>query len=204
MLDPLSQWFSTFLTLKPFSSLLHVVVTPNHKIILLLHHNCNFAIVTNHGVNVWYATPSERASQSPKGSWPTGWEPLLLNLLQVCFLLFGSLCFYLFFLLIPGTSLFSLDSIMRWIWLRDLNVHPAVVWVIHVPHSRSMWVCGCVWVWRVYARLCGHACVCTCVCLRVCVCVCVCVCVYVCVCVCVCVNTFLHTADCTIWELWNL
>jgi len=30
-----------------FKTILHVVVTPNHKIILLLLHNCNFSTVMN-------------------------------------------------------------------------------------------------------------------------------------------------------------
>lgn len=33
--------------LQPFSTVPHVVVNPNHKIILLLHHNHNFDTVTN-------------------------------------------------------------------------------------------------------------------------------------------------------------
>jgi hypothetical protein len=41
----LDQWFSTFLTLTPFNAVPHVVVTPNHKVILLLLHNCIFATV---------------------------------------------------------------------------------------------------------------------------------------------------------------
>jgi hypothetical protein len=31
------------------------VVAPNHKIISLLFHNCNFATVRNYNVNIWYA-----------------------------------------------------------------------------------------------------------------------------------------------------
>jgi hypothetical protein len=31
---------------------LHVVVTPNHKIVLLLLHNCNFAIIMNCKCNI--------------------------------------------------------------------------------------------------------------------------------------------------------
>ena len=41
----------------PFNTVPHVVVTPNYKIILLLLHNCNFATVMNHYVNIWYVTP---------------------------------------------------------------------------------------------------------------------------------------------------
>lgn len=49
---PLQQWFSTFLTLGPFTTTPHAVVTPKHKIILLLLRNCNFATVVNHNVNI--------------------------------------------------------------------------------------------------------------------------------------------------------
>ena len=48
----LVQWFSTFLMLRPFNAAPHVVVTPNHKIIALMLHNCNFATVMNHNVNI--------------------------------------------------------------------------------------------------------------------------------------------------------
>ena len=40
------------LMLRPFSTVPRVVVTPNHKIILLLLHNYNFATVINHNVNI--------------------------------------------------------------------------------------------------------------------------------------------------------
>jgi hypothetical protein len=49
---PEKQWFSTFLMLGPFNTAPHVVVNPNHKIILLLLQNRNFATVMNHDVNV--------------------------------------------------------------------------------------------------------------------------------------------------------
>ena len=44
-----------FLMLWLFNRAPHVVVTPNHKIISLLLHNCSFATVMNHNVNIWYA-----------------------------------------------------------------------------------------------------------------------------------------------------
>ena len=44
----LDQWFSTFLMLRPFNTVPHLVVTPNYKVILLLPHNCHLAAVTNH------------------------------------------------------------------------------------------------------------------------------------------------------------
>ena len=37
-----------------FNTVLHVVMTPNHKIILLLFHNYNFATVMICNVNIWY------------------------------------------------------------------------------------------------------------------------------------------------------
>lgn len=44
--DALAQQFSTFLMLLPFNTVAHAVVTPSHKIISLLLHNC-----MNHNVN---------------------------------------------------------------------------------------------------------------------------------------------------------
>lgn len=43
--------------LWPFNAVPHVVVTHNHKIILLLLHSCDFATVMNHSVSICYATP---------------------------------------------------------------------------------------------------------------------------------------------------
>jgi hypothetical protein len=45
------QRSSAFLTLWPFNTVPHVVVTPNCKIILLPLHNCNFAMNCNK--NIW-------------------------------------------------------------------------------------------------------------------------------------------------------
>lgn len=42
------QQFSTFLTLQSFSTVPHVGVTLNHKVILLPLRNCDFATVVNH------------------------------------------------------------------------------------------------------------------------------------------------------------
>ena len=50
----LAQWSLTFTMLWPFNTV-HGVMTPNHKIISLLLHNCNFVTVINHNVNIWYA-----------------------------------------------------------------------------------------------------------------------------------------------------
>ena len=47
----IAQWFSTFLVLRLLTTLLHVVVTPNHKIISLLLRNCDFATVMNHNMS---------------------------------------------------------------------------------------------------------------------------------------------------------
>ena len=51
----LKWWFSTFLW--PFNPFPHFVVTPHpqHKIISLLLHNCDFAAVMNHNINFWYS-----------------------------------------------------------------------------------------------------------------------------------------------------
>ena len=49
----LGQGFSAFLMLWPFSTVLYAVVTLDHKVILLLLHNCNFTTVMNCNVNVW-------------------------------------------------------------------------------------------------------------------------------------------------------
>ena len=46
------QRFSTFLMPWTFNTVPHVVVTPNHVIISLSLHNCNFAIVMNRNVNI--------------------------------------------------------------------------------------------------------------------------------------------------------
>ena len=41
--------------LQPFNTVLFIVVTPNHKIILLLLHNCNFATAMDCKANISYA-----------------------------------------------------------------------------------------------------------------------------------------------------
>jgi hypothetical protein len=38
--------------IQPFNTVPHGVVAPNHKIISLLFHNCNFATVRNYNVNI--------------------------------------------------------------------------------------------------------------------------------------------------------
>lgn len=56
----LTWWLSTFLRLRPFNTVLHVMVTSHHEIISLLLHSSNFAvmnhnvhmIVMNHNVNI--------------------------------------------------------------------------------------------------------------------------------------------------------
>jgi hypothetical protein len=49
---PPEQWFLAFPMLRLFNTVPQVVVTPNHKIISLLPHNCNFAAVVNRNVNI--------------------------------------------------------------------------------------------------------------------------------------------------------
>jgi hypothetical protein len=49
-LDAREQWFSTFLMLQP--SCCGDLPSPNHKLILLLCHNYNFASVMNHNANI--------------------------------------------------------------------------------------------------------------------------------------------------------
>ena len=66
----LKQWFSTFLMLQPFNTVIHIMVSPNHKIISLPLHHCNFSTVMNGNVNIWYAG---YLIHYPKGLWPTGW-----------------------------------------------------------------------------------------------------------------------------------
>lgn len=50
-----SQWLSASLMLWPFNLIPHAVVTSDHKIILLLLHNCSVATVLNRNVNICYA-----------------------------------------------------------------------------------------------------------------------------------------------------
>jgi hypothetical protein len=54
--EALEQRFPTFLMLRPFDTVPHAVVTPNHKIISLKLHNCNFAAVMNQNVNICFLT----------------------------------------------------------------------------------------------------------------------------------------------------
>ena len=48
----LEQWFSTFLMLQPYKTAPQIVVTSNHKSVLFVFHNCNFATVMNQNVNI--------------------------------------------------------------------------------------------------------------------------------------------------------
>jgi hypothetical protein len=50
--EMLGPCFSTFLMLHPFNAVPQVVVTPNHKVIQLLLHSCNFTNVMNCNVNI--------------------------------------------------------------------------------------------------------------------------------------------------------
>lgn len=49
---PLGQCFSTFLTLRPSNTDLHVVLTPTIILSTLLLQNCHFDTVINFNVNV--------------------------------------------------------------------------------------------------------------------------------------------------------
>ena len=49
----LKQWFSAFPMLRPFNTVPHVVVTPNHKIIFIVISYCIFATVLNHSANTF-------------------------------------------------------------------------------------------------------------------------------------------------------
>jgi hypothetical protein len=51
----------------PNAAALGTVVTPNHDIISLLLHNCNFATVMNCIISIWYADDLKRALG--KGPW---------------------------------------------------------------------------------------------------------------------------------------
>lgn len=65
----LGQWFSIFLVLPPCNTVPYAVVTRNHKIILLLLPNYDFATVVNHNVKYLICDPCERVVQpTPKGS----------------------------------------------------------------------------------------------------------------------------------------
>lgn len=44
------QCFPTFLMLNPSNTVPHVIVTFNHKIMLLPLQNCNFATLVNHNL----------------------------------------------------------------------------------------------------------------------------------------------------------
>ena len=61
--NSLVQWFSTFLMLQPFNT--SCCADPNHKIIPLLLHDCNFATLTNRNANILIGRTSD--IQSPKG-----------------------------------------------------------------------------------------------------------------------------------------
>lgn len=62
-----TKW--TFLQLRSFNAVSHVVVTPNHKVIQLLHHNCNLINVMNHNAKLVRRT----ADMHPP--WKDHWTP---------------------------------------------------------------------------------------------------------------------------------
>lgn len=69
---PLERWFPIFPMLRPFNTVPHAVLTPNHNVIPLLLHSCNIAIVMNYNENIGYVTPIKGLFEPPKGSQPTG------------------------------------------------------------------------------------------------------------------------------------
>jgi hypothetical protein len=50
--EGLEQWSSPFLMARPFNIVPHVVLTPNHIIILWLLYSCTFDTVMSHNVNI--------------------------------------------------------------------------------------------------------------------------------------------------------
>jgi hypothetical protein len=60
--------------LRPFSTIPHVVITPNHRNILLLFQNCNFTSVVNHNIIIF------RDIYLPNGLQSTGWGPLIADI----------------------------------------------------------------------------------------------------------------------------
>jgi hypothetical protein len=69
----LNQQFSTCLELRFFNAVLHAVMTPNHKMFLLLLYNCNFTTAKNHSVNmqeIYYATPVKESFDLQRGGDP--------------------------------------------------------------------------------------------------------------------------------------
>lgn len=73
-----TKW--TFLQLRSLNAVSHVVVTPNHKVIQLLYHNCNLINVMNHNAKLVCRTadmqPPWKDHWTPNRSWLTGWGPL--------------------------------------------------------------------------------------------------------------------------------
>ena len=64
--------------LQPFNTIPHVVTLNNKKFFSLLLHNYNFATVTNHNINIWYAGHliCDSCERTLKGCQPISWEPL--------------------------------------------------------------------------------------------------------------------------------
>lgn len=46
------------------------MLTPNHYVILLIFHHCNFATLTNHNVHIWYAGDVEGSFSTQRGLSP--------------------------------------------------------------------------------------------------------------------------------------
>jgi hypothetical protein len=80
--EPKEKWLSTLLTLGPFSTVPHVVVTPNQNITVL--HNCNFATIMSHMYvsdiqDICYVTPVKGLFDPSQG----GHKPQLENHCQI-------------------------------------------------------------------------------------------------------------------------
>ena len=71
------QCFSTFLTLRPFTTFPQVVVIPKPKIIFLDTSKLQFFYFYESYCKYMIGRISD---MWPKGAWPTGWEPLSQNL----------------------------------------------------------------------------------------------------------------------------
>jgi hypothetical protein len=93
------QGFSTSLMLQPFNTVPYVVGTPNHNIILLLLHNCNFATA----MNIWYAGDLIYNPQGGRDPQVENHCSILFLLTAPCFSLSG--CFHSLYVALLGRVL---------------------------------------------------------------------------------------------------
>ena len=104
---------------------------PHDKIISLLLHNCNFAIVRNHNVDIWYVVYlifdlCEWVMGPSKGSQPTAWKRLLYSLLLVPVSVFRApvmLALLLWLLFIIWFLGFGLLIKVFWNWLSNTHLY---------------------------------------------------------------------------------